>query len=121
MNIERIILEMLDRIKILEEKVEMLETAKSTASLPCTPERRQGSNFTQAVREYIVKCKLEAKEKGLAEITLLCNDIQKAFKVTGRPASVCTAMYDCMKPKDEIVFAPPKGKSTTLKIKYYLD
>ena len=114
MNYEKIILEMLERIKDLEEKVERLETKKENV------EKKSSVNFTNEVREYIKSKKIEARKKGEREIILLCNDIQKEFKVTGRPRSVCVAMYDCMQANDEVLFAPPKKYSTTVKIKYYL-
>ena len=114
MNYEKIILEMLERIKDLEEKVERLETKKENM------EKKSGVNFTNKVREYIKNKKIEAKTQGKSEVILLCNDIQKEFNVTGRPRSVCVAMYDCMQANDEVLFAPPKKYSTTVKIKYYL-
>ena len=114
MNYEKIILEMLERIKELEEKVERLESNKLGTS------EKNGVNFTNEVREYIKNKKIEAKTQGKSEIILLCNDIQKEFNVTGRPRSVCVAMYDCMQANDEVLFAPPKKYSTTVKIKYYV-
>lgn len=30
-------------------------------------------------------------------------------------------MYDCMKPGDIVLYAPPSGKSTTVLVKYFLD
>ena len=121
MNYEKIILEMLERIKVLEDKVAMLEKNKNTNAEDYASTQKNYSNLTQKAREYITKKKMHAKENGLNEITLLCNDIQKALGVTQRPASICRAMYDSMNSTDEIVFAPSKGLSTTLKIKYYLD
>lgn len=114
MNYEKIILEMLERIKDLEEKIERLETKKENV------EKKSSVNFTNKVREYIKNKKIEAKTQGKSEVILLCNDIQKEFNVTGRPRSVCVAMYDCMQANDEVLFAPPKKYSTTVKIKYYL-
>ena len=29
-------------------------------------------------------------------------------------------MYDCMEPGDEVISESPSGKSTTVKVKYYL-
>ena len=121
MNYEKIILEMLERIKVLEDKVAMLEKNKNTNAEDYDSTQKNYSNLTQKAREYITKKKIHAKANGLNEITLLCNDIQKALGVTQRPASICRAMYDSMNSTDEIVFAPSKGLSTTLKIKYYLD
>ena len=121
MNYEKIILELLERIKTLEDKVSMLEEKSKTKEPAHSDTQKNYSNLTQKAREYITEKKAHAKAEGLKEITLLCNDIQKALGVTQRPASICRAMYDSMNLSDEIVFAPSKGLSTTLKIKYYLD
>lgn len=120
MDYSKIILEMLERIKNLEEKVDMLES-RDLSKKAINTDKGNYTNLTQKAREYISRAKMEAKESGKKEITLLCNDIQKTLGVTQRPASICTAMYDSMNHNDEVVFSPPKGKSTTLKIKYYLD
>ena len=114
MNYEKIILELLERIKDLEVKVSMLES-KNLTSDKCT------KNLTQQVRDYINDCKNKAKAEGLNEIILVCNDIQKKFNVSNRAPAICTAMYDCMNIHDEVLFAPPKGKSTTVRIKYYIN
>lgn len=120
MDYAKTILELLERIKILEEKVAMLEK-KSDVKTNSSNTQGNYINLTKRAREYITECKMQAKEKGLKEVTLLCNDIQKALGVVQRPRSICAAMYDSMKENDEIVFSPPKGFSTTLKIRYYLD
>ena len=119
MDYSKIVLEMLERIKNLEEKVAMLEKNCSIENEVITKESNY-NNLTQKARDYITKAKMKARECGEKELILLCNDIQKDLGVTQRPASICTAMYDMMNINDEIIFAPPKGKSTTLKIKYYL-
>ena len=126
MNYENIILELLDRIKVLEEKVENLEkgnvtqhTNNNTNVVSYSAERKL--TLTQRARNYIKDCIAKAKGEGKSEITLLCNDIQIALGVTNRTPCICTAMYDCMGSKDEVLFSPPSGKSTTVLVKYYLD
>jgi hypothetical protein len=122
MNYEKIILELLDRIKTLEEKVAVLE--KTEQVIPESEERKQKlpymrkNTLTQQARDYITEKKEEAKKQGLKEITLLCNDIQIALGVTNRTPCICTAMYDCMTEGDVVVSAPPSGKSTTVLVKY---
>ncbi|MBP5342776.1 hypothetical protein J6Y73_02490 [bacterium] len=132
MNYEKIILELLDRIKTLEEKVEKLEKGQSLSDVdPRDPAAHQGRftnsqrferkvSLTQQARDYIMAAKATAKEEGDESITLLCNDIQIDLGVTNRTPCICTAMYDCMEPGDEVISAPPSGKSTTVKVKYYL-
>ena len=48
-------------------------------------------------------------------------DIQIALGVSNRTPCICQAMYDCMKPGDIVLSAPPSGKSTTVLVKYFLD
>ncbi len=118
MDYDKIILELLDRIKTLEEKVAILENQPNnkTSFAPSV----RGVGLTEQARNYINDMKSKARQEGKTEITLLCNDIQKALGVVNRPAGICTAMYDCMGGNDEVLSAPPSGKSTTVLIKYYL-
>lgn len=118
MNYDKIILELLDRIKTLEEKVEALEAQLADADAPKGAEEKV--NLTGRAREYITFRKQEAKLAGDAAVVLVCNDIQKALGVINRTPSICSAMYACMTEGDEVLFAPPSGKSTTVKIKYYV-
>ncbi len=119
MNYEKTILEMLERIKTLEEKVEKLAGSNAAFNNNEFMGNRK-ITMTQKAKDYIMHKKNEAKEHGYKEIVLLCNDIQKALNITNRTPIVCTAMYECMGSKDEIISSPPSGFSTTVKVKYYL-
>ena len=130
MNYDKIILELLDRIKTLEERVNKLEFGPYADAMKIIQDEGYVYNpkslasrkisLTQTARDYISEKKLEAKDEGKTELVLLCNDIQIALGVTNRTPCICTAMYDCMEDGDEVVSAPPSGKSTTVKVKYYL-
>ena len=119
MNYEKTILEMLERIKTLEEKVEKLAGSNAAFNNNEFMGNRK-ITMTQKAKDYIMHKKNEAKEHGYKEIVLLCNDIQKALNITNRTPIVCTAMYECMGTKDEIISSPPSGFSTTVKVKYFL-
>ena len=133
MNYERIILELLERIQKLEEKVELLEKSNVKISIDSEVSNNEKMDIiddinqkdiglTQKARNYIMKSKEDARSRGQKEITLLCNDIQNALGVTNRTPCICTAMYDCMtNPNDIVLNAPRSGKSTTVLVKYYLD
>lgn len=119
MNYERIILELLERIQVLEEKVEALEQCGKSVSISLEKEPAgKKVNLTAEARNYIMTQKKIAKQQGLASVVLVCNDIQKALGTTNRAPAICAAMYACMGQGDEVVFAPPSGKSTTVTIKY---
>ena len=121
MSYEKIILEMLERIKTLEIKVAELEkTVQNSHSHPDSVENVGKINITEGARQYIATKKKEARNDGLSDIVLLCNDIQKALGVMNRAPAVCSAMYDSMLDGDEVLYAPPSGKSTTVKIRYYV-
>ena len=103
----------------LENKVEQLEANKKIETTPIF-QSRNDMRLSERAKDYIRKCKLDAKKRGLSEITLLCNDIQKELNVINRTPSICSAMYDLMEAGDQVLFAPPSGKSTTVKVKYFI-
>ena len=117
MNYDKIIIELLDRIKTLEGRVDALEKDKINYGVR---QERKRIKFTDEVKEYIGKMKRQAAERGEKELICICNDIQKHFGVSNRAPSVCDAMYACLSDGDEILSAPPSKHSTTVKIKYFL-
>lgn len=117
MNYDKIIIELLDRIKILEGRVDALE--KDGVNYGVRQERKR-TKFTDEVKEYIGEMKRQASERGEKELICICNDIQKHFGVLNRARSVCDSMYRSMSKNDVVLFAPPSMYSTTVKIKYFL-
>ena len=140
MNYDKIILELLTRIKDLEDKVRILEQKIESENKPSRNEdlneerllrrerlleRREHMlmsdriSLAQQARDYINKSKEEAANEGtVSHLILRCNDIQKELGVANRAATICQAMYDCMGPDDEVLEAPQSGKSTTVTISY---
>lgn len=110
MDYEKIILELLSRIKVLEEKVDML-TKKDEEKVSIT---------TNDICNYIKKQKLLAKEEGKNSLVLVSRDIHKQLQLKSRFPMVCNAMRQCMEENDIIIFQPPKGNSSTLEIEYKL-
>ena len=125
MDYNKIIVELLDRIKNLEERVEKLENAETSQNEKLSDndfgENEKNISLVQRARDYIDGCKRFAFESGNDNVILRCNDIQKDLGVKNRPVSICQAMYDCMLPGDEVLEAPLSGKSTTVTIHYYLN
>ena len=112
MDYEKIILELLSRLQVLEEKVELLTVSKKS--------KEQPSITTADICGYINNLKLSAKSEGKKKLVLISRDIHRELKLKSRFPMVCNAMRQCMKEKDVILFQPPKGNSSTLEIEYRL-
>ena len=111
MDYDRIIIEMLNRISVLEEKVHAMEkNATASTKQPGTAE----------IKAYIEEKKSSAKKEGKPYVCLVANDIHKALHLSSRIPTVCNAMTQCMKDGDEVIRKTASGFSTTFEIKYYL-
>ena len=112
MDYEKIILELLGRIQILEEKVDTLIISNK--------KEEKASITTNGICEYIKELKLLARAEGKDSLILISRDIHKQLNLKSRFPMVCNAMRQCMEENDEILFQPPKGNSSTLEIEYKL-
>ncbi len=112
MDYEKIILELLGRIQVLEEKVDVLTKEKK--------EVEKASITTSDICKYIKELKELAKEEGKSSLILISRDIHKQLNLKSRFPMVCNAMRQCMEENDNILFQPPKGNSSTLEIEYKL-
>ena len=112
MDYEKIILELLARIQILEEKVEELSKR--------TKEEEKAGVSTGEICRYIKELKACAKMQGEDKIVLIARDIHRQLGLKSRFPTVCNAMRQCMEENDTILFQPPKGNSSTLEIEYRL-
>lgn len=110
MEYEKIILELMERIAKLEERVDVLENPQNLK-----PSR---GTYTEMVVNYIEKTIQKAKENGLTNITLTSGGIQKDVGLKNRLPLVCNAMRKCMDEKSEIIYETPSGQSSTLAIKW---
>ena len=115
MNYEKIIVELLGRIQVLEEKVESLMEEKDKSM-----EKKANKIGTAEIREYIMELKAEAKRNGKNTIILVSGDIHKELKLVNFMPPVCNAMRQCMNDEDIILHTTPKGDSSTIKIQYYI-
>lgn len=75
-------------------------------------------------KEEIDRLFSEEKSKGADHIDITSGDVHRT--VGGYPSknhnmpTCCEVMYSLMKPGDEILKAPPKGKGATLEIRYHI-
>ena len=110
MNYEKVIVELLSRIQILEEQMAELLKSKNKTS----------NASTEDIRNYIQKLKIQAKESGEKFLILRSGDIHKDLNLKDAMPSVCNAMRQSMRDGDIILHTTPKGNSSTIKIQYNL-
>ena len=115
MEYEKIIIELLSRIQTLEEQVAMLLQQQTT-----NEEKAEEKMTTDDIRDYIQEQKRTAKMMGESELILRSGDIHNDLGLKQRHPQVCNAMRHCMNSGDVILYQPPKGNGTTLRIEYKL-
>ena len=114
MNYDKIILELLDRIKVLEEQVAVLMEKEQ-------PHKETTSKITTAdIREYIETCKCAARIDGKHSLVLISGNIHREIKLKSAMPMVCNAMRQCMGKDDRVLYETASGYSSTLKIEYML-
>ena len=123
MNYEKIIVELLARIQVLEEKVDSLIQDKASVNIPqnhndivnCVVKIR-----TKDIRNYIEERKTEAKNNGEEFIVLRASELHRVNRLKNAMPMVCNAMRQCMSEKDIVIHETPSGYSSSLEIKYML-
>ncbi|MFI3214966.1 MAG: hypothetical protein R3Y24_16780 [Eubacteriales bacterium] len=117
MNYDKIIVEMLSRIQVLEEEVQVLKQEKLAIPDEEPVEKLSAKVTTNDICEFINCLKEDTLE---SSITLVANHIHRELDLKSRMPLVCNAMKRCMLPGDEILFETASGYSSRLEIKYYL-
>ena len=115
MNYEKVILELLLRIQVLEEQVADLINQKEN-----TVKKEDNKMTMQEIRDYIQDLKRQAKENGQTSITLISGDIHKELNLKNYMPPVCNAMRQCMEVNDIVLHTTDSGNSSTIKIEYKL-
>lgn len=110
MEYEKIILELLIRVKSLEEKVEQLQKEDRKKKQPGTAE----------IKKHIAEQKELALSNGSTYIDLKANDVHKALGLKSRMPAVCSAMKQCMKQGDIVLHETASGFSSTYCVRYML-
>jgi hypothetical protein len=113
MNYEKIIVELLGRIQVLEEQVAILMQEKKEAF-----EQVSNRITTDDIRQYIIELKMAAKKEGKKFIILKSGDIHKALGLKSAMPQVCNAMRQSMKEGDVVLHTTPSGNSSTIEIQY---
>ena len=115
MEYDKIIIELLGRIQTLEEQVAILMDQQTIKD-----EKVEKKMTTDDIRDYIKEQKRIAKMEGKSELVLRSGDVHNDLLLKQRHPQVCNAMKSCMNPGDIILYQPPKGNGTTLRIQYKL-
>lgn len=125
MEYEKLLLDLLQKVSILEEKVASLEKLINEDNIDSKSiTKPEHGSYTSMVKEYIKKQIYKAKENGLDSITLVSGEIQKAVGLKNRLPLICNAMRSVMKELNEfesiVVYESPSGLSSTLEVKWIL-
>ena len=115
MNYEKIIVELLSRIQILEEQVAELNSQKNE-----TLEERNDNMTTKEIKDYIEMMKKKAKENGKETIVLRSGNIHKELNLKNAMPQVCNAMRQAKGALDIVLHTTPSGNSSTIEIEYKL-
>lgn len=123
MNYEKVIVELLSRIQILEEKVDLLMRNHAQENKVKAHEKIVANVVkvkTKDIREYIEAQKEEARSRGEEFIVLRASNIHRINKLRNSMPMVCNAMRQCMSNNDIVLHETPSGYSSSLEIRYML-
>ncbi len=120
MNYDTIIIELLNRVQKLEEQVKELQTKQFDEPVDKEAEVSKEKISTADIKVYIENLKFEAKANGQKYVILVARDINNRLGLKSKYPMVCNAMRQSMSAKDEIIFSPTSGYSSTLEIKYFI-
>lgn len=113
MDLEKLVLELFNRVIKLEEKI---YESKDTLSINNTTTNKI---TTDDVSNYICELKQDAFENGVKSIVLKAGDIEKSVGLKNRTAMVVNAMKKSMTTNDVIVSTTDSGYSTTFEVEYF--
>jgi len=77
-------------------------------------------NLKDIIDDELRKRFSEARKAGSEYLDVISGDIHKELGFKNRMPSCCHAMREIMKTGDVILYAPPKGNGSTLKVRYLL-
>lgn len=102
-----------ERCKNIEKSSE-----KKPKVVDCSTDDKKCS--TNQIRNYIEEKLKSALKDELEYLDVISGDIHRDMNLKNRMPSVCGAMYHLKNEMDEVLSTTPSGKSSTIKIRYYL-
>ncbi len=80
-----------------------------------------GKVSTSDIKTFILGVIENSKREGLEYVEIVSGEIHKQMNLSNVMPSVCSAMYQLMNEKDVVIHTTPSGKSSTIRIRYYLE
>ncbi|MCZ1266708.1 hypothetical protein [Paenibacillus tundrae] len=77
-------------------------------------------NLKSIIEEELRKRLSEARATGNKHLDVISGDLHKELGFKNRMPSCCHAMREMMKTGDVILYTPPKGNGSTLKVRYFV-
>ncbi|MDA8226319.1 MAG: hypothetical protein M0T74_01180 [Desulfitobacterium hafniense] len=109
------------QFKQMSHPVQLTKNKKESSSLLPKMDKYVSSNISVSeVRSYLSNLLQQKKVAGESTYILRAGDLQKELGLVNATPMVCDAMTKKINYAYDILFAPPKGKSTKLTVKYYL-
>ena len=103
------------------ENINKTMNKKKTTAVLLEKSKPMTTNMSvMEVRKYIVELLKAKKAAGESTCVLRAGDLQKELGLVNATPTVCDAMTKKIDFEYDIVFAPPKGKSARLTVKYHL-
>ena len=125
MEYDRIILELLDRVRRLEDKAKELKGKETNISTSQSIENvdnfygMKRESYTERVVNYMHKVLKSEKEK--ESVILVSNNLQRASGIKNRIHLVCNTMRHVVrKVKNEVVVDTLGDNSSTYTVRFYL-
>lgn len=115
MNYEKIIIELLGRIQVLEEQMATILEGQNSANKKITKK-----TSTSDILEYIEELKEDSRKEGKKIIVLRSGNIHTEMGLHNALPQVCNAMRQAMKDSDVVLHTTPSGYSSTIEIQYSL-
>lgn len=114
MPYEKTILDLVEKVAELEERIAALEGNKKLVEKPAR------GTHTDMIVTFIQRTIENAKEAGEHSVVLTSGEVQRAVGLKNRMPSVCNAMRKCMDDNSVILHETPSGNSSTFVVKWVL-
>lgn len=96
-----------------KETTNEVEIVKSASS-------SMGKMTADDIRKLMNELFIKAKSEGKESIEFVSGQLHRILRMHNRMPQVCRIMYEKMQPGDEILSTTLSGKSSTIRIRYYL-